>query len=104
MGHNGSRKFDLVSSRESELSIEDRLSASSDKPSRLLLICFRVVATVNFSPIRKIGTVWPLSGANPNLLNIHLADLRLDNIERNERPLTDTWAGLLHFFPSSLAS
>lgn len=99
MGHNGIRKFKLVSSRGSEPWVEDIPAVARKTSSRKLPHPFRFDTTHSFSSIRKIGKFSFVFASLPEALKLQFAGLSLDDIERNQRTLADSGAALADLIP-----
>lgn len=102
MGHNGSRKLDLVSSRGSEPLIEDILAIARTSRADSSIVLYRIWGSLHFSPIRKIGKIQLVCGLGPEPLKLQLTSLSLNHVEGDERPLTSSWTAPLHPLPRVL--
>ena len=104
MGHNGIRKLDLVSSRGSEPELEDLRAEAQTSRAGGSIVHIRIDLTRNFSPIDTIRKFETFCGPAPDSLKLQLAGLGLDHVERNQRSLAGSGAGLSHLIPSSFAT
>ena len=104
MGHNGSPKLDLVSSRGLEPLIEDIRATARTSRADGSIVLFRFSVTRHFSPIRKIGKSKLVCGLGPEALKLQFVGLSLNDFERNQRSLTGSGAGLPHPIPGVVAS
>lgn len=100
MGHNGIRKLDLVSSRGSEPELEDLRVETRTSRADGTIVLIRFDSTRNFSPIDTIRKIETVCGPALNSLKLQLAGLGLDHVERNQRSLASSGAGLPHLIPS----